>query len=541
MVLVGLLGLLASMVVLAPAPLQAQPDRRVDPFPAWTDDWRPLSPVEFGRRTLLTPPEVGSLLLGPPPRVGAFWTAGNPAATAREVEASWTGFATVHGRESGAYRRPMDPVDATDSGVRGLAWGPLDDWGAAAGEVAAGQVGLGPGSFADVVAPYETTPFVLTDTARVDFRRIYARLEGALGARLGDGWAAGVAGAFRGVENRTRADPVPRNGRRLTNAARVGIMRNVLGDDLQIGVYGAHGRRAEEMSLLTVSGSAQILFLEGFRDPIPIDLREGDSHFRRMERVAWEGGVSAAGHLGPVRWTAFAERGWMDEQQRDRRLADADDPAFEWDTRETRAGLAGQLRSERLLFHLDARWSDLSGDGSTPDIADAFRTDIERWGIDLEGRLLPGSDGWGGALRLGLDREGRRRFDPTVPALSDLAVWRREAALEVARRIGRGPTAAVGYGVAIQDANGIIPNPSEQGPIYQRVIAPEMALYGSRGDTQATALTLRWPLGTGVAAWGQARYTSLSPADSPAAGIGFRPDGSRSRWTVSLGVILGER
>lgn len=540
MALSGLLVLLLSAAVLAPAGVDAQPARRAHLFPAWADDWRPLAPDGYGRRSLLEPPEAATLLLGPPPRVGAFWTAGNPAAAPREIERSWTGFAAGHRRENGGYRRPMDPVDATDSGVRGLAWGPLDEWGAAAGEVAAGQVGLRPGSFADVVAPYEATPFVLTDTARVDFRRIYARLEGALGIRLGDGWAAGVGGAFRGVENRTRAAPVPRNGRRLTNAGRVGIMRKVFGEALRVGVYGTHRRRAEEMTIVTVTGGAQILYLQGFRDPIPIDLREGDSHFRRMERSAWEAGVSAVGRVGPVRWTAFAERGWLHEQQRNERLADADDPAFEWDTRETRAGLAGQLRSDRLLFHLDARWSELSGDGSTPDVDDAFRTDIGRWGLDLEGRLLPGSDGWGGALRLGLDREGRRRFDPTAPALSDLTLWRQEAAFEVARRIGGGPTAALGYGIGVHDATGAIPNPSEQGSIYQRLIAPEMALYGSRATTQATALTLRWPVGRGVATWGQTRYASLSPAERPAVGTRFRPDGTRSGWTVSLGVVLGQ-
>lgn len=536
--LAALLVLLVFAPVLAPAGLRGQPARRAHFFPTWADNWRPLAPDGNDPRPLLEPPEVGTLLLGPPPRVGAFWGAANPAAAPREIERSWTGFAAGRRRENGGYRRPMDPVDARDSGVRVLAWGPLDDWGAAAGQVAAGQVDLRPGSFADVVAPYETTPFVLTDTARVDFRRTYARLEGAIGARLGGGWAAGVAGAFRGVENRTRAAPVPRNGRRLTNAGRVGVMRDVAGEALRIGAYGTYRVRAEEMSLFTVTGEAQILALEGFRDPIPIDLREGDGHFRRMERTGWDAGLSADGRLGPLRWSAFGERGGLLEQQWDERLADEDDPALEWSTRSTRAGVAGLFRADRLLLHLDARWSDLSGDGRTPDFDDAFRTDIGKIGLGLEGRLLPGADEWSGVLRLGLEREDRRRFDPTAPALSDLTLWRQEAAFEVARRIGGGPTAALGYGIAVHDAGGAIPNPSDQGSIYQRMIAPEIALYSTRAVTNASAVTLRWPLGGGVDTWGQASYGSLSPGERPAVGTRFRPDGTRSNWTVSLGVVL---
>jgi hypothetical protein len=75
--------------------------------------------------------------------------------------------------------------------------------------------------------------------------------------------------------------------------------------------------------------------------------------------------------------------------------------------------------------------------------------------------------------------------------------------------------------------------------VYQRLIAPEMAVYATPATARALGATAAWRTGTSSRIWMSLRHDALSPGDSQSrvlAGLG----GDR-RWTTFAAGLTVER
>jgi hypothetical protein len=86
-------------------------------------------------------------------------------------------------------------------------------------------------------------------------------------------------------------------------------------------------------------------------------------------------------------------------------------------------------------------------------------------------------------------------------------------------------------------SNSAIPAPQLRGPVYQRLIAPELD-FNSRDVTVVSAgAALRWEVSAHTGLWLSARTESVSPRGLIGP-TGFGPGGSRTASSVILGVIM---
>ncbi len=281
--------------------------------------------------------------------------------------------------------------------------------------------------------------------------------------------------------------------------------------------------------------------LAGYVEPEPILIGGGGTplYLQRIEREAWGLGLAAAGDWAGVAWTLFGEWGHHERTQSTERRGDP--PQERWTASGPTLGAAAQSwLASRLLATLELRRSGLEGSGQLPDLTgDVFVANENAFVAVADIRLIPGPAGWGGALGLSVRRESRERRDAIVEFGTEIEGWVHSASLEVARWLSDEVLASAAYAGSLYSRTATLPDPATQGPTYQTLIAPELALYAREALTHVGALTLRWWAGATTSLWVQGRYEQLAPRGSEPA-LEFAPDGERACWDLSLGVVLGE-
>lgn len=507
------------------------------PFGDWARSWRPLAPLAELPRPPLRAPDPPDVLLAPPLRIGSFWTAGNPAALPDEVQDAWTGFAGTHDVADGSFRRPLDPVRREADRAHILSWKPVGGWGAAAGEVEAGAVRMEPSGLARWMEPYQGTPFVLTDTGRVDMDRFAVRAEGAVGVELGS-WRVGTAASYRAADTRTEAAPFPRDQETVGWGLTVGASRVLAGGTLRLGVYGRSQGVTDETFLIPAETSGLARILQGLAEPREIAVIRTPL-FRRLERSGEGIGVTAAGRAAGGRWLLYGERGWKEETQAREPRATPESGFDRWETDGTRLGAALQRRYGRFLLTGRAEGATLTGDARTPDLEQVVYSE-DSW--RLEGRLgvhlLPREAGWRGALRLGYWRTERERVDRLAGLREDLTLVRSSAALSVGKALSQRVIVSGGAGVRVHGAAGLVPDAAEQGERYRELVAPAIAYDATSADAYSFRGTVLWRTGARTALWVRGETSDVS-ADVTEHTL-VQPTGSRDRWDVSLGVRLAD-
>lgn len=528
--------LLCACGLLAARPALAQTGD-ASPFADWARSWRPLAPLAELPRLPLRAPAPPDVLLAPPPRIGSFWTAGNPAALPDEVEDAWTGFAATHDVADGSYRRPLDPVRREADRAHILSWKPVGGWGAAAGEVEAGAVRMEPSGLARWMEPYQGTPFVLTDTGRVDMDRFAVRAEGAVGVELGS-WRVGTAASYRAADTRTEAAPFPRDQETVGWGLTVGASRVLAGGALRLGVYGRGQGVTDETFLIPAETSGLARILQGLAEPREIAVIRSPL-FRRLERQGEGLGVTAGGRAGEYRWLLYGERGWKEETQAREPRAPPGSGFDRWETEGTRLGAALQRRYGRFLLTGRAEGATLTGNARTPDLEQVVYSE-DSW--RLEGRLgvhlLPREAGWRGALRLGYWRTERERVDRLAGLRENLTTVRSSLALTVGKAVTERVLLSGGLGVRMHNAEGLIPDAGEQGERYRELVAPAIAYHATPADGLSLRGTVLWRAGPRTALWLRGTNSDVSGDTRQATPV--QPTGSRDRWQVSLGVRLAD-
>lgn len=509
--------------------------------PAWLSAWSPLRPMaELVLRRPGADPVLTGLLVEPAPRLGAFWTAGNPGALAREVESRHTGFRSGYDAFSGGYRRPLDPGTQIHRRLEGRAWGSLGGSGAGIGHVSVLRSRFAGGTAGFVPVPYATSPLAVGDSLGHSMSRTSVRVEGAGGWRVGP-VSFGLALGFEGQEARSVASPVPRSVRVADPGVSAGITWQPVEGAPRVGAYGRWRKTVRSLQAFAQTAPDRVFEFVGFDEPLEVGLSPGGGglYSRRLERDARAVGGSVSGRELGLRWVVYGQR----ETLRNGHLASfAGQPNREiWEA----DGWSGGLGAETsLLGHLRARvvgrYRTLSGDLRRPEFDEpTYRAEMSRWRWVGDLRLMEEGP-WEGALRLQVRRDARSREDRPARVASQITAWESGLGVEAGRRLTGGLRMAVGAGlVRYVPTTARIPLPSAMGELYERWIAPEMALYATGAWVRSGSVTLSLDVRPGTRLWLRAADAAASP-DDPRFGLEHRPREGRGGLRLEFGVRTGE-
>jgi hypothetical protein len=506
----------------------------------WLTAWSPVAPIADLTRLPPSAPQLLDLLVAPAPRVGLAWSAGTPAALGDEVTDAWVGLAAARTHEAGDYRRPLDPDALRATWFEGLGWGPIGTKGAVVGRVVIAQLDLDPAARSDVASPYASNPFVASDTTVPALSRVAAQLEGGIGGRFGS-WAAGLSlGAMVG-DDHTRNSGFPRLVKRSIPGVAAGLSRALGFLDMRLAVYGRWMGGDETIILPGQPAPGTVYVLDGYSEPDPRAVTPQSLFFYRADRSAWSEGLAATGRVARVAWTLYAERARRTDEQVSARRLHA--PTDRWHATGVTYGLAAQWLLPRHDLYVTAEWrlDRLRGDATRADLTGIiYRATESASHFAADVRYLPPSR-WAVAATLAILRENRLRQDFIAERYSELRAWTPGIGLEVARSFGVNAV-SLGYAVSAYSPSGGIPDPSTMGPIYQQLIAPEQSLYATSVRPSRAAFTVRRRFPSGTAALLRVSRESVGGSREPlaAGALPYAPTGSRTRWDVSLGVVLGQ-
>jgi len=519
---------LAQATEMRGSPLKAE-------LPGWATNWSPLARVADLARELPSGPAFPDLLSFPAPRVGLFWTVGNPASLPLELEDARVEFRAGARGASGDYARPLDPGDPSSGAISTMGWRPLGDRGAVIGSAVFDRTTFGDSLFADVQLPHSSNPFVVMDTIGDPVRRNAFRLEGATGRRFGK-LSLGVAVGWEGQSNRTIASPVPRLDRTATPGATGGVVYEI-GPRVRIGAHARWRQQREFIQIATISQPSRVFQIEGFEEPIPLDLQP-NIFDRRFERNQYALGGSVGLDVLGGTWVVFGQREHAEEDQFTNQR-EADPPTDRWDADGWTVGGAAQwgAAKERWLITLDARYTTLEGEAFSANVRGiVFTVDEERFIGDLDARLGLGR-GWRAGVHVGVRRDTDDRRDLLAQATSNIRSWQGGAALELARVFSRRFAASIGGRFSSYGPSGEIPDPDDLGPVYRRFIGPGLALQLAEAFNAAGTATLRFQAAERTGFWVRGQFAVLDPTGSS---IPLLPTGTRRGWTFTAGAILEE-
>jgi len=506
-------------------------------LPGWLTNWSPLRRIADLPRRLPVGSRFPDLLSSPAPRVGEFWTAGNPGALGRELDDRRTDFRLAVQDASGNYARPLDPGAMGRAAVSTTGWTPVGRHGAAIGSAVFDRTSFRDSLFADVLLPYGSNPFIVADTMGDPVRKSAVRLEGGLAwefGRLGAGFAAG----WEGQSSRTIASPVPRLNRTATPGFSAGFTYDL--GPVRLGGFGRWRRTAEFVQIYTVSQPGRIFQLEGYAEPVPLDLGD-DDYRRRFERDASSLGASVAFAAIGGDWTLYGLRERTSEGQFVR-FQLSDPPKDTWDADGWRFGFAGQWAFNATggadwLITADGEHRTLAGEAFQDAIGGViFTADESQVDLALDTRVRFGV-GWVLGGRVELRRGHRDRRDLFAEATSNIRGIEGGGAFELGRRFGEDIGVSAGIQVATYGAAGTMPDPGRLGPEYRRFVGPGLALDLNQALVSGGVLTVRWQTERTTGLWLRTAFGSISPSTGM---LPLTPVGDRRAWTVTIGLVLDE-
>jgi len=527
------------MATVAPVSGHAQgaPPLRLNE-PSWLWRWSPIVPLSELRRTL--PGEGLALprpLTRPAPRVGLFWTAGIPGAAPSEVQDDRAEFRYVHADLSGDYRRPLDPGEARHNAGAALAWGNLGGSGGGIGRVVVDRGNFDREAFADILHPYATEPFAVADTVGDAVGRTAVRIEGAGGWQVGR-FGLGLAAGYHQQETRTLRSAAPRSNRTANPGVSVGATFDVHESALQVGVMARWQQEADQIAVYSVAAPSRVYEFAGYADPVPLNL-VSTRYGRRFERTARAVGAGLGGTLHGGRWVVH---GRLEDRTGVHFSSNMANPnQEEWASTGWLVGGAAQypLVTDRLVLTLDGWVAGVAGEAQYSGLEGVpFAADEAAWTASGELRLLP-TNGWQAVGFFSVTREQRTRRDGIARTHSDLSAWRPSGGLTVARHLG---AFGVSLGGAVGEFNpsGAAPLAHDMGPIYQNWIAPELALYATEARWVAGSGGISWRVRPSVLFAVDAQYRRLTGTENLNSAIGTPPTGDRQRWSLDVGILVGQ-
>lgn len=501
---------------------------------AWTGAWSPLRPVSDIARGELRAPFGPGLLDAPAPMVGPFILAGAPGSLVRDLAPRLRGDSARFGElraqrasEAGSFHRPLDNVTGAATQVSGFGWSPVGARGIAIGHFAVDQEQNDTSSFTQRVSPSWSSPFIATDSVRPPMVRTRARLEGALGLRLGE-YGVGLSAGVDSREGNSLDFPLRRTGRWAMQGAMTGVERQLPWFGARISAF-ARWTESAETNILNPSPLNTVIYsLQGYDEPLSIPVANA-TLFVRNERRATARGGSLAFELARTQVVVTHEAAQRADDQY-RLITARVRPTDSWRASgsEQRVQLA-RLFGTRVRATVVAAHTSLTGQGTRSDLGGTAVTGTDaQTAIEGDVRLTLG-DWMLGALG-GFTRRTQTRHDYVAALTADVEVSTPFVGLEAARQFGASAV-SVGVSVASTAPTAAIP-PANRGPNYQRLIAPDLAYDAAEAMATAEWITVRQTV-SGHALSLQLRAEHASPKSVLTPRL--QPSGDRTRWQMSFG------
>lgn len=502
---------------------------------AWLGAWSPLRPIaDLARGEVRAPLGLG-LLDAPAPMAGAFVLTGAPGSLARDLRPRLAGdtarfneLRVQRAAESGAFHRPLDLVTGVATQLSGGGWSPVGSRGVAMGRFAIDNEFTDTSSYSERISAGWSSPFVPTDSVRPPLQRTRARLEGALGLRLGQ-FGVGLSGGLDSREHNSVDFPLRRSGRWATPAAAIGVER-VLPWHVRVGAFYRWSEPTETHVLSPAPLPTVIYPLQGY-DEAPGILVAGSPYYVRvLRRATAVGGTIEAKLLGTTMVLTHERAQRAEDQFVQFTIAVRPTDAWRSTGSETRLqlarvfdrGLRVMVVAHDVRFDSEARRSDLKGlavlgnDGQQ-----AIEVDVrQRWSQ------------WTAGVTAGGVRRDFVRRDYVALLAPSLTVQNPFASAEVARRVGQ-TSVALGVAYSMRAPIGSVPVPTKLGPNYRRLLAPELAYDAAESSAMALSLTGQRVIGrsTVFAQLRREQATATTVVEQR-----LQPAGARDRWLVTVGI-----
>ena len=414
--------------------------------------------------------------------------------------------------------------------VSGLGWSPVGARGIAIGRFVVDREQNDVSSFAERVSSYWSSPFVATDSVTPPMLRTRARLEGALGLRLG-GFGLCMSAGIDTREHNSIDFPLRRAGRAATPALALGVERVLPWFGLRVGGY-YRWTEPNETNVLNANPSATIIHaVQGYDEPFGFLVGSSSPVFVRNDRRATALGGTVEFSAVGTRVVVTHEQGNRAEDQY-RNIASRVRPTDQW--RASGSNTRMQLQrmfGSRVRATVVGSSESLDGTAVRNDLTGiAFDGSDAKFAVEGDVRMELGT-AWSLAVLGGATRLSTQRTDYVVSLSSNIETSTPFVGGEVARRWGRAAV-AIGASAASTTPSGALPN-ATQGPTYQRLIAPALAYDAAEVRAVAGWLTETVPLrrGTVIAS---IRSESTTPMSVVSARL--QPRGARKGWSISLGV-----
>jgi hypothetical protein len=485
------------------------------------------------RWEILAEPQASQLGLPMPMlRSGAFWWAGNPAALRTEMEPSRSEYAVGETSLQGDYRRPLDPPESASRWATVLGWLPSGDHSALLGRAYASRERHSPGSGANSVNPYTTSPFVTLDTMRSDIVQTRIWLDGAASAAFGK-WAIGIGLGLETREHQSVASPLVRRTRQSMPGISLGFTRELGG--LRLGSYARWRSRSETNSIIERAAQGLVVQLEGLQETQPLSINE--SYRRRTREDIPTAGVSITRVSTTSEWTVYAEGTSLRERLT---RQESNDPVWDrWYASAFNSGFAWSSRTARgRQLAVAVSYANLRGNGdlgldTSGVVHRATKNDVV---IAAEWRPPSDSLGWQAAFSASSVVSHNVQTAPSIPISSTVLAATHSVRADVGRVLTRQLHGSAGILGSRYFARSSFPGPLAFGETYSTYVLPELDMASRSAQVWAIGASLRWVMDAETSMWLRAGFATLSPTES---GItAFGPAGSRRRFEMLMGLTL---
>ena len=489
-----------------------------------------LAPVaDFSRDLRARTTELERLFFAP--GASAYWQLGvsalllgAPAAT-HHFEASGS-----VGRESGDFRRSLDPPSAQRVGVAVGGWQHLSPDAMVVGTARMEQVTFAPGGLFDDDARYGSSPFALADTSGSALARAGAQLAGAGAWRLG-ALTVGADAAYETWQRKSSNSGFARLARGVLESASLSVRADRLPLVHPYLLFGWRGG-AETRQMVEVGAQGVRFELFGLAD-VPLQVLDGGFYANRTEDNEPFG---AAGFESEIRaWHVAGE--WRHSRRQQTLLIEDNPVRNRWTPTSDQSSLLARWSpaGRPWAFQARARHARLQGTamraGDTTGAV--FSAAEQRSVVGVTATGTP-ADAWrvgGGAA---LERFARKRANTVPDRALDFTtttlLWDGWAE----RHLNAQFSLLARFTFSSSRTDGTRTKYPTEGEAYSRFLFPDFALEGRDASDVGVMIRATWRLRSGSEGWVSFSTTSASPQGSSPLGA-LAASGARTGTALTVG------
>ncbi len=489
-----------------------------------------LAPVvDFSRDFRARTTELEGLLFAP--SASAYWQLGVSAlllgapATTHHFEAS-----SVLGRESGDFRRSLDPPSAQRVGVAVGGWQQLSSDAMVVGTARIEQATFARGALFDDDAPYGTSPFALADTSGSTLVRTGAQLGGAGAWRLG-ALTMGADAAYETWQRNSSNSGLARLARGVHESASISVRADrvpLVHPYLMLGWRGG----AETRELVEL-GSLGVRFeLFGLADVPQLVIDRGFYANRTEDDEPF----GAAGfESGSRAWHIAGD--WRHARRQQTLQIGGNPVRNRWTPTSDQGSLLARWSPVGQSWEIQAiaRHARLQGTAIRPgDTTGAVFSATEQRTVVGVSAIGTPADAWRVGGGIALERFARQRANTVPDRALDFTtttlLWDGWAD----RHVSAAFSLLARFTVSSSRTDGKRTQYPTQGAAFTRFLFPDFAFEGRDASDLGAMIKATWRLSGGSEGWVSFATTSAAPQGSSALGA-LAASGSRTSSALTVG------